>query len=107
MIVIKHILGFFQRLKTRTIFIISISGGLIFFTLMSILAPSIQDPLNGILFSLAFISWGISGIPILTRQEADFGLIVLEGPLAIILGIIMILVNFALSLIPIIVRISN
>jgi hypothetical protein len=107
MINIKHILAFFKRLKTRTLFIVSICSGLICFILMPVVAPNLQEPLNGILFSLGFICWGTSGIPMLTRQEADFGLIVLEGPLAIILGIIMILVSFALSLIPIIVRILN
>ena len=104
---IKRILTFFQRLKTRTLFTISICTGLICFTLIPVVAPNIQDPFNGILFSLGFICWGTSGIPMLARQEADFGLIVLEGPLAIVLGIFMILVSSALSLIPIVVRISN
>jgi hypothetical protein len=103
----KNILTFFQRMKSRTLFALSIFAGIGCFTLISLIAPSLQDPLNGILFSLGFICWGTSGIPMLTRQEADFGLIILVGPLAIILGIFMILVNFSLSLIPIIVWVTK
>jgi hypothetical protein len=104
---IKNILTFFQKMKGGTLFALSIFAGLGCFTLILLVAPSLHDPLNGILFSLGFICWGTSGIPMLTRQEADFGLIILEGPLAIILGVFLILVSFSLSLIPIIVWIRQ
>ncbi len=105
--IIKKVLYFFKRLRTRTIFLLCIFAGFSCFVLISIAAPRPADPFNGLLVTLAFIFWGVSGIPMIMRHEADFGLIIFEGPLAVIIGVLITLLGFSLSLIPIIVLIHQ
>lgn len=103
--ILKQVLCFFKRLRTRTIFLICILAGFSCFTLISIVAPRPADPINGLLFSLAFIFWGASGIPMFMRHEVDFGLIIFEGPLAMVIGVLITVLGFSLSLIPFIAQI--
>ncbi len=50
--------------------------------------------------SAMFFFWGLSGLPIIIRQDADFGLVRIEGWLAVTLGVLLLLSGFALALLP-------
>jgi hypothetical protein len=55
---------------------------------------SVQD----FLISLAFFFWGLAGVPIFIRQDADFGAFHVEGVLAIIFGLVLIVGGFGFAL---------
>jgi len=85
--------------KTRTSILVNVC----FLVGLSCILPLsfFQDTYEGIwrktLVSLMFFFWGLGGLPMVLRQDADFGLFRIEGMIAVLLGIMVIVIGFSLA----------
>jgi uncharacterized membrane protein HdeD (DUF308 family) len=92
--------SFLARARTNILTAMLYFIGLLCFALMPVLLPRFGEFSQDILFSLAFVCWGMTGILFIVRQEVDFGFLVFRGPVAIILGVVVIALSLWLALIP-------
>ncbi len=91
-----------SRTSTGTFFSIFAMIGIVLLAVPYILDQKYTgEPYQDILISLAFVSWGLSGLPIIIRQDLDLGVIRIEDSFAIVCGIIMMFLGFGLALVPV------
>jgi hypothetical protein len=96
-----RVYNYFARLRTRTLIIIPLSVGIICLIVQTFIWPQYTGaPLQNVLIPIGFLLMGLSGLPMILRREADFSLFILEGPLAVILGIILLAAGLYLGLAP-------
>jgi len=77
------------RMRTRTLIFIPLLLGFLCILVLIIIWQSYTGALmQQVLLSTSFLFFGLSGLPMIIRQEADFSLFSLDGPLAVILGVI-------------------
>ena len=96
----QRLYNFLARIKTRTLMAIMFSAVILCFFLLSALSSFIGVLGQYIFIALAFACVGMTGTIILVRQEVDLILIHFEGPLAVVLGVIIAVLGFSLAVIP-------
>jgi hypothetical protein len=57
-----------------------------------------QGVSQNIFVSSMFFFWGLGGLPMVIRHDADFGLFRIEGLVAVLLGVVLMICGFALAL---------
>ncbi len=73
-----------------------------------VVAPTYTGaPAQNILICFGALSWAMSGVPKIVRQESVYGPIYLSGPPAFFDGIVTILANLILASLPIIIMIRQ
>jgi hypothetical protein len=58
--------------------------------------------IENIVIPLCFFSAGLAGLPMILRKEADFSMFQIEGPLAVILGVVVLAAGLVVASIPLI-----
>ncbi len=93
-----------SRLSTKTITSILFLIALVCMSLLGVPSEQISLGYKDILAVVAFLLLGILGIVMIFRQEANFGIITFSGPLAIFIGIILMILSFFLATLPVVAR---
>ncbi len=96
----KEVSRFIAKIRTVTL-----TGICFFIGLMCMMPFILSDEYKGnvnqdIPFFLMFFFWGLAGLPIIIRKDADFGLFRIEGLVAVVLGGFIMICSFALGLLP-------
>ena len=99
--ILKTISNFVARARTSSLVLICVMAGLTCAMALTTTGKYTGMFLQDFLISLMFFFWGFAGVPMVIRQEADFGLICFHGLLAIVLGVVIIICGFGLALIPV------
>lgn len=102
----QSIINFFARMKTGVILSVLYGAGILSFAISISLSPATIDEYRHLLSALPFLWWGLAGIVMIIRQEAYLFLRI-EGMVAVIIGIIVLLLNLFLALIPLLVIIKQ
>ena len=95
----KNIFNFFALIRTSTLLSVFYLAGILSLGLSMSLPTTTIETYRHILSVLPFICWGIAGIVMIIRREA-YLLLRFEGALAVIIGIVVLLLNLFLVLIP-------
>ena len=101
----KNIFDFFARIYTPTLLSIFYLAGILSLGLSIFLPTTTIEIYRHILSALPFICWGIASIVMIIRRET-YLLLRFEGALAVIIGIVVLLLNLFLVLIPFLVIIK-
>jgi hypothetical protein len=92
-----------SRIRTMVLVNIFILLGALCMVIVAFLPPKYSGThLEEFIISLSFLLIGLAGMPIIIRREVNIFLIHLEGTLAIIYGLTLLLAGLAIATIPVI-----
>lgn len=92
---------YLSRIQTRNYVSALELSGIVCLSLITIFADNPKSVCRDILFSSGFFLWGMSGLVIALRKEADFILLSFEGISAVLFGVVVSILSFAIALLPV------
>jgi hypothetical protein len=90
-----------RKMPTINLVGIFIALGLFWIILVPVIFGKYSGkPLESVLIFLGFFFQGLAGLPIIIRKEISLGVLYLEGPIAIIIGILIFIIGISIATIP-------